>query len=121
MPSIGPLVRLATRYGPIVYTQGQKAYHRVEPQVRAYLLAQQVDGYVVEWPASDGTYVFVLDARGRKVVDSFPHPAPHLHAAVLAADADRRIHHLDHWLHRVTDRAKAAGETVRRLGPGPSS
>lgn len=118
MPNVAPLVRAAMKYGPVAYAAGRKAYERVEPQVRAYRLAQQVDGYVVDWPAADTTYHVVLDAGARTVVDSFP-PAPaHIESAVLTADAATRTHYRDHWVHEAKRRAKAAGETVKRITPG---
>lgn len=118
MPAVRSLVRLAAKFGPVLYEGGRRAYAKLEPQVRAFLLAEKVDGYLVEWPASEGTYVFVLDRRARRVVDGFPHPAPHLHDQVLAADPSRRTHHRDHWLHQVRERAAGVGERVRHLGPG---
>ncbi len=117
MPSVTRLVQLAAKYGPVAAAAGKKAYGTVEPQVRAYLLAQKVDGHLVDWPSSHGTIVFVLDARGKRVVDGFPQDDPRLHREVLAGDPAQRIHHRDHWLAGVLERARTAGTYVAQL-PG---
>lgn len=118
MPSVSNLARLAVKYGPAAAAAGRKAYGSVEPQVRAFLLARKVDGYLIDWPSSSGTVVFVLDRRGRRVVDGFPRDDVRLHDEVLAAPAEQRTHHRDHWLHGVTERARDVSDRVRHLGPG---
>lgn len=118
MPNVARLVQMAVKYGPVAAAAGKKAYGSVEPQVRAYLLARKVDGWIVDWPSSHGTVVFVLDRRGKRVVDGFPRDDVRLHDEVLATPPEQRTHHADHWLHAVADRARDVGDKVRHLGPG---
>ncbi|MEX1177724.1 MAG: hypothetical protein WEB09_04615 [Nitriliruptor sp.] len=110
MPAVAPLARIAMKYGPVA----KKAADTLKPQVQAYLLAQQNDGYIVDWHASGGHYYFVLDAEQRRIVDSFPHEAPQLHEAVLAGAPSKRIHYRDHWIHKAKRTAMRAGELPSR-------
>lgn len=121
MPNVARLARLAVKFAPVAAAAGKRAYGSIEPQVRAFLLARKVDGWIVDWPSSHGTVVFVLDRRGKRVVDGFPRDDARLHAEVLAADPAQRTHHRDHWLHGVTERARDVGDRVRHLGPGGTS
>jgi hypothetical protein len=121
VPNVARLVKIALKYGSTAYVAGRAAYHKVEPQVKAYKLAEQVDGSIVDWPAADTTYHVVVDRAGEQVVGSFPPAPPSTHEAVLAADPTKRVHHRDHWIHAAKQRARDAGETIKRLTPGVST
>ena len=129
MVALGPTLRYAVRYGPVVLEVARQVDRQLRPHVKAYRLARAVDGFVANWTAAHAHWV-VFPTRDGWPVQAFPALSDDI-LTTIARELDRGTlrHHSELLEAKLKDRtervAQAPVDVVRRLrggeGAGPST
>jgi hypothetical protein len=128
MVAIGPAVRVAIKFAPVVIEVARQVDQKVRPHVRAYQFARSVGGVVGNWTVDDGIHWVVFKHAGGHPLQAFP-PLPAADLEMVAREIDRSTlqPHTELFEHRLRERAERVGEVPanlvakvrRRGGPAP--
>ncbi|MFA9444582.1 hypothetical protein [Egicoccus sp. AB-alg6-2] len=72
MPSLFPFLRRGWAFAPVVIEVARQADRHVRPHVRAWQLAEAVDGWVGRWTDNDGTHWVVFKQPDAPPLQAFP-------------------------------------------------
>jgi hypothetical protein len=116
MVAVGPMVRTAIKFAPLVLEAARQLDQKVRPHLRAYQLARSVDGVVGSWTIDDGTHWVVFDHDRGRPLQAFPSlTAAELERAGREVDRRTLKPHTDLPEHALRERLETAGDATANL------
>lgn len=115
MVAVGPLVRYAIRFSPVVLEVARQVDRQLRPRVLAYRRAREVDGFVGRWTAASATHWLVFPRRDAEPVVAFPSlTEEELDLAHRQIARETLRHHTQLPEARAGERARSLAQAPRR-------